>query len=296
MTTVTHPAPIDKGTELAKADPSALPPNWARRGATEAQWRTMFNLFPGANPASVLMVWDYCKARQLDPLKKPCHIVPMRVKNGTQWETRDVVMPGIYELRTTAQRTGEYLGHAKPVYGPSVECAGVTAPEWCEFVVYRWNDKLQARVEYPVTVFFSEVVATKQDGKANERWGKAPIQMLTKCAEAAALRAAFPDEIGGEHTDDEMYGRDIGGTTTGPASLPAAIDTVAVPEQYDEFIAELARAALKGSQALQSEMANWPPPVREYLTRHQNAQWEALKTVARENEPASTEGDDASVL
>lgn len=78
-----------------------LPPAVARRGINEAQWRTLMNLFPGAKGPSVLMVWDYCVARTLDPLKKPCHIVPMDV-NGV-W--RDVVMPGIYELRTTAMRT-----------------------------------------------------------------------------------------------------------------------------------------------------------------------------------------------
>jgi hypothetical protein len=58
---------------------------------------------------------------------------------GDKYEWRDVVMPGIYELRTTAQRTGEYLGHAKPEYGDMVGSAGVKAPEWCSFTVYRWN-------------------------------------------------------------------------------------------------------------------------------------------------------------
>ena len=293
MTSVNQPQPESKVVELVKADGSGLPANWSRRGANEAQWRTMFNLFPGANPASVLMVWDYCKARQLDPLKKPCHIVPMTVKTTTgQWETRDVVMPGIYELRTTAQRTGAYLGHAKPAYGPPKEIAGVTAPEWCDFTVYRWHAASGQKVEYPVTVFFAEAVATKKDGKANERWSKAPIQMLTKCAEAAALRAAFPDEIGGEHKDDEMYGREIGGNNQ--AALPPSVpEAPAVPDQFDEFLAELGTAATKGSQALMAEMANWPLEVRDYLTRHQNAQWETLKATARAHEP---EESDAPVL
>jgi hypothetical protein len=141
----------------------------------------MNSLFPGAKGESVLLVWDYCIARKLDPLKKPCHIVPMEVKVGDKYEWRDVVMPGIYEHRTTAQRTGQYLGHSKPEYGPMAECAGVQAPEWCELTVYRWNDVAGMKVEFPVRTFFREVVATKRDGKANSRWARAPIQMLVKC-------------------------------------------------------------------------------------------------------------------
>jgi len=159
------------------------------------------------------MVFDYCKARKLDPLKKPCHIVPMQIRgdNG-EYYWRDVVMPGIYEYRTTANRTGEYLGHSKPEYGPIVEYMGVKAPEWCDITVYRWNTEAKMRAEFPVQVKFSECVGTTWDKKAGEhkvnaRWTKAPQQMITKCAEAAALREAFPDELGGTHTAEEMDGQ-----------------------------------------------------------------------------------------
>ena len=193
------------------ADP-ALPEAVARRGVSEAAWRTLCdNLYPGANPRSVLMVVDYCAARQLDPLKKPVHIVPMRVKVNGEYMWRDVVMPGVYEHRITAQRTGEYLGHSRPEYGPVIEVLGVSAPEWCTLTVYRWNAFLADRVSFPVCVYFREVVATTSNkgGReaVNDRWSRAPIQMLTKCAEAAALREAFPEELGGQHTDDELAGR-----------------------------------------------------------------------------------------
>jgi phage recombination protein Bet len=200
-----------------------LPAPVARRNISEYQWRTMMNLFPGAKGESVLMVWDYCKARQLDPLKKPCHIVPMDV-NGTY---RDVVMPGIYELRTTAMRTGQYMGHSKPEYGPEIECKGAKAPEWCSMTVYRWNEASGQRTEFPVTVYFSEAVGTKWDKdakchKANARWMKAPRQMLTKCTEAAGLREAFPDELGGEHAAEEMEGQSL--SQTEETSITGRVD------------------------------------------------------------------------
>lgn len=201
------------------------------RGIDAAQWSTLTNsLYPGARPESALMVIDYCRARKLDPMKKPCHIVPMRVKDAKSgtYDWRDVVMPGIYEYRTTAMRTGQYLGHSPAEYGPDKAHAGVSAPEWCEMTIYRLGPDGQ-RIEFPVRVYFREAVVLK-DGKANDRWAKAPIQMLTKCTEAAGLREAFPDEFGGESTADEMEGREMGGSpidVTPIVPLPQALGPAA---------------------------------------------------------------------
>lgn len=201
----------------ASVEVVSLPAPVSRRGISEAQWRTLVNnLYPGAAPESVMMVWDYCAARKLDPLKKPCHIVPMRVKDAKSGDFtwRDVVMPGIYEYRTTATRTGLYMGHSKPEYGQPVEVYGQMVPEWCAMTIYRWSEAAKQRVEYPVQVYFRECAGTakdKQTGKPylNQRWATAPVQMMTKVCEAAGLREAFPDELGGESTFEEMEGRVI---------------------------------------------------------------------------------------
>lgn len=221
-TTAAEPTAIQKVQEL----PEAV----ARRGIDEPQWRTLMNsLFPGASASSVLMVVDYCKARRLDPMKKPCHIVPMKVKQGDEYVWRDVVLPGIYEYRTTAMRTGLYRGHTAPAYGPVAEFAGVSAPEWCSMTFKRAASNGDL-IEFPVTVYFREVCNTKDEwvdkkrtGRviANDRWSKAPIQMLTKVCEAAGLREAFPDEFGGETTAEEMEGRDTIDVTPAPAVRPA---------------------------------------------------------------------------
>jgi phage recombination protein Bet len=212
--------------ELTPSKPPQLPEAVVRRGINESQWRALFNLFPSGKAESVLMVWDYCLTRKLDPFKKPCHIVPMRVKDQKgEWVWRDIVMPGIYEYRITAHRTGLYRGHTEALYGPEREYAGVTAPEWCAMTMYRAVDRTRDEGSpYPVKVWFNEVVATARDGGANERWSKAPIQMLTKCTEAAGLREAFPEEFGGEHTAEEMEGRRLGEDD--------AIDAVPVPPPF----------------------------------------------------------------
>ena len=233
-----------KETALVPSAPE-LPEPVARRKITEAQWRTLKNnLFPGAETASVLMVWDYCAARGLDPMKKPCHIVPMEVKDAKTGEYgwRDVVMPGIYEYRITAHRTGQYMGHTEPEFGPITEQFGVLAPEWCKMTILRWNPEARANVQFPVTVYFSEVVGTrknKQTGKieANARWMRAPRQMHVKCTEAAGLREAFPEEIGGEPTAEEMDGQraiNVTPTVEMPQAVATALDKI--PEAMRDAI------------------------------------------------------------
>jgi phage recombination protein Bet len=189
-----------------------LPGPVARRGLDEFTWRSLVNsVFPGAQSESILMAVDYCKARGLDVLKKPVHIVPMYVKDAKTGESnwRDIIMPGISELRTTAARTGQYAGQDEPVFGLEVEYKGVRAPETCTVTVYRFTQG--HKVSFTHTERFREAVATKKGGEVNSMWSKRPYAQLAKCAEAGALRKAFPEEIGNEYAAEEMIGREIDG-------------------------------------------------------------------------------------
>lgn len=275
--------------EVLKTPVPSVPEAIARRGINEAQWRTLCNsLFPGADPKSVLMVVDYCAARKLDPMKKPCHIVPMRVKDARtgDYGWRDVILPGIYEYRTTAQRTGEYLGHSKPVYGPSTDVYGVAAPEWCEMTMYRWNTNAGREVPFPVQVFFREAVGLTKDKKtgaieANDRWSKAPIQMLTKCTEAAGLREAFPDELGGEPTAEEMDGQRAADIVVSALEQPATPK----PDGYDDWLEHLAGVAEQGTSALDAAWETSAATYREYLATTNRDGLDLLKAKAAAVKP-----------
>lgn len=233
---------------VTKAAPtSVVPEPFARRGVEEAAWRTLANnLYPGAAQDSVLMVVDYCRARGLDPMKKPCHIVPMRVKQGGEYVTRDVVMPGIYEYRTTAHRTGQYLGRTSFTYGERItykgqakdpKYAGVSAPEWAE-CTFRRRTLTGDVAEFTVRRYFAEVVGTEwKTGEVNDRWTKAPTQMLEKCVEAAGLREAFPEDIGGEPTMDEIDGQTVAHEPTAP--------TIQQPQRKAETAAVVAETPAK---------------------------------------------------
>lgn len=168
------------------------------------------SLYPGAEIGSVKMVLGYCKAAGLDPMQKPVHIVPMWDKNTKA--TRDVVMPGIGLYRTQAARSGQYAGVTDPEFGPDVtESVGgvsITFPAWCKVTVKRLLGNQV--VEFAAREFWKENYATagKDSTAPNAMWKKRPYGQIAKCAEAQALRKAFP-EFGSAPTADEMEGREF---------------------------------------------------------------------------------------
>ena len=181
-------------------------------------------LYPGARDESIKLVIGYCKASGLDPMQKPVHIVPMSVstgkKDGNGWdikEMRDVVMPGIGLYRTQAARSGEYAGVSEPEFGDDItETIGettITYPKWCKVVIKR-QMRNGTIVEFAAKELWKENYATKsaKSAEPNAMWKRRPYAQLAKCAEAQALRKAFP-EFGAQPTADEMEGKSFDGET-----------------------------------------------------------------------------------
>lgn len=175
-------------------------------------------LYPGAKDESIAMILSYCKARKLDPIKKPVHLVPMSVKTGRKdssgkdiYEYRDTVMPGIGLYRIEADRSGQYAGMSEPEFGEEIiEQIGsvkMTYPKWCKMTVRKFiGDRI---VDFTAKEFWKENYATKSrsDISPNTMWEKRAYGQLAKCAEAQALRKAFPDVIGNDYTKEEMEGK-----------------------------------------------------------------------------------------
>lgn len=169
------------------------------------------SLYPGASPDSIKLVLGYCKAAGLDPMQKPVHLVPMwDSKSGCM---RDVVMPGVNLYRTQAMRGGECAGVSEPDFGPDVtEKIGgqeITYPAWCRVTVKRRLPTGEI-ADFTAREFWRENYAVK-GGKdksvaPNAMWTKRPYGQVAKCAEAQALRKAFP-EIASQPTAEEMEGK-----------------------------------------------------------------------------------------
>lgn len=183
-----------------------------RYDVDESGWRALTEaVFPLAQSShSVALALDYCRARRLDPFKRTVHIVP--VWSDSQKKLVDTIWPGIGELRTTAFRTGLYAGRDQTEFGPDVTVKlgehAFTYPEWCQVTVYRICGGERRAFPGP-RIYWRETYATaKRDTDApNTMWRKRPRGQLEKCAEAAALRAAFPEEIGNEYAAEEMEGQ-----------------------------------------------------------------------------------------
>lgn len=195
------------------------------------------SLYPGAKPESVQLVLGYCSASGLDPMQKPVHIVPMWDKNSGGM--RDVVMPGIGLYRTQASRTGQYAGTSDPEFGPdTTETIGgvsITFPLWCKVTIYRMIAP-GSIAPFPAIARWKENYAVK-GGKEksiapNSMWERRPYAQLEKCAEALALRKAFP-EIGSQPTAEEMEGKAIDPIDVTPESIQQPKPTL-MPEAKKE--------------------------------------------------------------
>lgn len=207
-----------QSTELAVFNRPRLPFHPAfedRFGVDRGMWKVLVeSIFPAAESAdAVALALSYCKARNLDVFKRPVQIVPIYDKR--QKRMVETVWPGISELRTTAMRTREFAGIAETVFGPDVSdnLSGteITYPEWAQCIVYRMVGANRVPF-YGPKVYWRETYATASRDTAapNAMWKKRPRGQLEKCAEAAALRRAFPEEIGNEIAAEEMEGQTFG--------------------------------------------------------------------------------------
>lgn len=138
----------------------------------------------GATPDELKLFLYRCQHMGLDPLK-PGQIYFMKYGAGP-----GTIVVGIEGFRSKAARTGKLAGIKR---GAIRDAKGALLGGWAE--VYRSDWKEPAREEVPLAEYNS--------GKSV--WQKMPETMIKKVAEAAALRMAFPDDLGGIYTQEEMH-------------------------------------------------------------------------------------------
>lgn len=157
----------------------------------------------GASADELKMFIAICGRTGLDPFTKQIHFVK-------RWDSkvgREVftAQTGIDGYRLIAQRSGEYAGQDPPQWcGPDGAWTDVwladTPPAAARVGVYRRGHERST----VATARWSAYCQTTKDGSLNQFWSKMGPEQLAKCAEALALRKAFPNELSGIYTFEEM--------------------------------------------------------------------------------------------
>lgn len=215
----------------------------------------------GASDSELALFVKQAQRTGLDPFARQIYSIRRKQwdSNTRSFVEQQVIQVSIDGFRLIADRSNEYAGQDGPYWcGPDGNWVEVwlnpEPPTAAKVGVYRHDF---TRPLYRVALYKS-YVQTNSNGEPLARWKTDPAGMLAKCAEALALRAAFPNDLSGLYTADELSqaDKDDGETVNGSFSLPHSAVLTAGGKSQDDF-----KYALPGAVVTEvPDQPTTPPP------------------------------------
>jgi phage recombination protein Bet len=168
------------------------------------------NIIPEDAPQGIIKLFArFCAEKNLSPFTRQIHLIPRFSSELNRMQyTIQIAIDG---LRSLAERTNKYAGTDDYLFDEGLTLyemvkAGRQKPVTATAIVYKIlpNGNI-----HPIRASARWEEYYPGEGKKSFMWRKMPFLMLGKCAEALALRKAFPDIASGLYTDEEMQQADI---------------------------------------------------------------------------------------
>jgi len=163
---------------------------------------------PGATNEELALFLMVCQKTGLDPFSRQIYLSERRTKdpNTGGWTVKKTPETTIDGFRVIAERSNEYEGQDGPYWCGS---DGKWVDVWLDLKAMPSAAKVgiwRKGFKTPVwgVALFEEYKQTKTNGELNYMWSKMGANQLAKCAEALALRKAFPRDLSNMYSREEM--------------------------------------------------------------------------------------------
>ena len=177
--------------QIAKQEPSF----------TEEQRKLIKSMyFRDSTDDEFIMFLHVCKKTGLDPTLKQIHAVKRSTRQSDgSYKMQMTVQTGIDGYRLIAERTGRYAPGREPTFTYDANKRLISATSYVKKQTPdgTWH-------EVSATAFFDEYCQKDKNQEPTSFWKKMAHSQLAKCAEALALRKAFPGDLSSVYTNEEM--------------------------------------------------------------------------------------------